>query len=489
MLSNLRKLMTSWRLLPALAIAVVAVACGGGYSSTTGTYAQATTGPAGVSVGAITGFGSVHLNGKKFETNTTTITVNGAPATQAELSVGDVIEVKGHHDSSSGKDVADVIEMHSNVQGPISAIDTTAQTLVVLGQKVVLSATTSFGGGTTPPTLATLKVGDIVEVSGMVATNGDIQATRVELESANAPLRVIGKAASTDTSAKTLQINALTVDYSTATLADFSTGAPKDGDLVEARGTTLNTAGALVATRLENRTGKGLKADMNGESEVEGLITRFASATDFDVNGHAVGTSSSTVFQGGVAGDLALNVHVEVEGAANAAGVVQATRVEFEHEADTRLFAQVDAVDATAGTVKLLGVTIKVNGMTRFEDKSQARVGNFSLADVHTGDWLDLRGVAAASGVTASRIERRDPASSVTLAGKVDTATDPNFTILAVKVATTSNTQFRNGTTTITSTVFFTGLVGKGVQATGAWDGTTLTASKAELGEDSASGN
>jgi hypothetical protein len=483
--SSIRKLRSSWRALPAIAIAAIAVACGGGYGSSTASYGTATAPPAGVSVGAITGFGSVHLNGRKFETTSATISVNGSPATQAQLQVGDVIEVKGHHDAASGKDIADQIEMHSNVQGPVSAIDTAAPGITVLGQKVLVSATTSFGGGNPAITLATLKVGDIVEVSGMVATNGDIQATRIELQAANAPLRVIGTAAATDSSARTLKINALTVDFSAATLADFASGGPKDGDLVEARGTTLSATGALMATRLENHTGKGLKADANGDSEVEGLITRFASASDFDVNGHAVATSSSTTYSGGVVGDLALNVHVEVAGSANAAGVIQATKVEFEHEPNAHVLAQVDAVDASAGTVKVLGITFTINAMTRFEDKSPAKVGNFSLADLHTQDWIDVRGATASSGIAATRLERRNPASAVQLSGAVDSATEPNLTVLGVKVATTATTQFKGtGGGTVTSTVFFTSLAGHAASVSGSWDGTTLAAAMAALGED-----
>jgi hypothetical protein len=188
---------------------------------------------------------------------------------------------------------------------------------------------------------------------------------------------------------------------------------------------------------------------------------------------------------GGAATDLALNVHVEVEGAANAAGVVQAAKVEFENEPNAHVLAQVDAVDATAGTVKVLGVTVKVPAMTRFEDKSSVKVGNFSLADVHTGDWIDVRFSAASTGNVAQRLERRDPASAVQIAGSVDTATEPNLTILAVKVATTTATQLKGAQgATVTSAVFFTGLAGKPAAVTGSWDGTTLTATRASLGGD-----
>jgi hypothetical protein len=295
---------------------------------------------------------------------------------------------------------------------------------------------------------------------------------------------VIGSATSTDSTAKTLKINSLVVNFGTATLVDFPSTGPKDGDLVEASGTTFDSAGALQATRLELRTGKGLKADANGHSEVEGLITRFGSATDFDVAGRAVGTSSTTTFEGGTASDLALNVRVEVEGSLNSSGVIAATKVEIGHPADTRMAGQVDSVDATAGTVIVMGSHITVDAMTRFEDHGSQKIETFSLADVHTGDWLEIRGAASSDGsnsVKAMRVDRLQPQPGVRLSGTVVAAAQPNFTILATTIATTSATQFSNGPN---ATTFSTALVGKTASVKGSWNGTVLTADRVQIGED-----
>lgn len=484
-----------WRALPLMVLTAALVACGGGYGGMGSNYTPptASAGPTGVSVGAITGFGSVHLNGKKFETTNTTINIDGKSASQADLDVGDVIEVKGHHDGSSGKDIADAIEMHSNVLGPVASIDATGQTLVVLGQSVVVSSDTSFGSGISPASLAGVAAGDVLRVSGLAATDGSIHATRIDRAAAGAEFHVIGTAASTDATAKTLAINALTVDFSGAALQDFPASGPKDGDLVEAEGTTLGSAGQLMATHLELRSGKDFKPDDGGEVEIEGLVTRFASATDFDVAGKPVTTSATTTFEGGTAADLALNAHVEVEGTVDATGLLTATKVRIGHAASVRMLAQVDAVDATGGTVKLLGITVGVSAMTRFEDHSAANVENFSLADVHTGDWLEVRGQetpAGSNAVLASRLERHDAAPAVVLGGAVKSATAPNFTILSVTVATTPTTLFRDASgNSTTDTTFFTGLTGQNAVAVGSWDGTTLTAAKAALGGDGENGD
>src|SRR5260370_29473494 len=237
-----------------------------------------------VSMGSITGFGSVHVNGVKFETASAKITVNGQAAMQTDLKVGDVVTVHGHHGDSGGQDMADSIEFHDNVQGPVSMINMTAGTLVVLGQNVIVSTDTSFGNTIMPASLAGLAVNDIVEVSGMPAVNGDIHATRIEKKAPGAPFEVTGVAASTDSTAKTLKINALTVDFSAATLAGFPSTGPKDGDRVEATGTSLGSAGELKATRLELLTDDEF-GQANEEGEIQGLITRFPSRPHFYLAG------------------------------------------------------------------------------------------------------------------------------------------------------------------------------------------------------------
>ena len=173
-------------------------------------------------------------------------------------------------------------------------------------------------------------------------------------------------------------------------------------------------------------------------------MTRVASSTDFDVSGKPVTTTANTAFEGGSVADLAQNVRVEVEGKIDSAGTLTASRVRIGRLSEIRVIAQVDAVDATAGTVTMLGVKVSVTALTRFEDHSAARVNTFSLADVRTGDWLEVRGSESPAGshaVVATRLERRDAAPSVLLGGVVET-----------------------------------------VVVVGTWDGTTLTAARALLG-------
>jgi hypothetical protein len=447
-------------------------------------------GPASMAMGMITSFGSVILNGIEYQTTGTSIKVDGQNASQGDLRVGYYVRVTGHHDDGANLDIADQIDFRGDVEGPVSAIDPVAMTLVVLGQTIVLSSETSFDDNITPAGLAGIKVGDLLEVSGMRAPDGTIHATRIEAQSTSAGLQVVGVATSVDATAKTLVINALTVDFSAAALVDFPGSGPKEGDLVEASGTTLTSKGILEASSLELLTDASATPTTPVNMRVEGLINQFTSATDFEVAGQPVSTSATTSFDGGQVSDLALNMSVEVEGSVNSDGVLLASKVEIRRDADFRLLAQVDAVNYQTGSVELLGIQVSVNYLTRFEDHGPQKLGTFKLTDIQVGDWLEVRGVASSSSsgsVTAVRIDRRQTQSAVQLMGPVDSAESPGVTILTAHVTTNYSTQFQNGFTA--ATFFATQLVGKIADVTGSWDGTTLTTAQVGLGDDDDGGD
>lgn len=322
-----RAALLSLALVPILAAALALTACGGGYSSSKPMAANSM-----VTMGAIKSMSqsSMTVNATQFQMAGATVAIDGQPGQESDLKVGDVVQVKSHHDDGSGDDMADEVDFRGAVQGPVTSIDPTTQTLIVLGQSVVLSAATSFDEDISPASIAGITLGDILEVSGMTASDGSIHATRIEIKPPGTPFRVLGTASSTDANAKTLHINALVVDFSGATLDNFPASGPADGDLIEASGTTLEASGALQAQRLEQVINLVDAEDQNEGARIEGLITRFASATDFDVAGHPVSTSATTEFENGTAASLALNAHVEVEGTVDAHGVLQANKVAFE---------------------------------------------------------------------------------------------------------------------------------------------------------------
>jgi hypothetical protein len=285
-------------------------------------------------------------------------------------------------------------------------------------------------------------------------------------------------------------INALIVDYTSATLSGFASGGPSNGDTVEVQGTSFSaTAKTLTATTVTRMQSDQEEAGDGTDIEREGLITRFASATDFDVAGKPVTTTSSTVYENGSASDLALNVKVEVEGMLNSSNVLAASVVKFEHNGGVELESQVTVpVNATAGTLTLLGVPITVNSMTRFEDDSAAQIQNFSLSNVSVGDTIKVRGYENPAGsgmVVATRLEREPPSATVIVEGPFMAATSPNFMVLGITIDASSAVIDSGEDSALTLAEFLTKAVGHSVKVEGTLSGTVIAASRIRIDDES----
>ena len=178
-------------------------ACGGGGDSTTAATTATETAAATtlVSQGAVTGFGSVYVNGVKLDdsgASSLAYAADGSTSAHA-LRLGQQVRVE--HDAS-GK--ASRVLVDAAVIGSVSSINTTAGTLVVAAQTVKINTdsaagpVTVFAGGYTA--LADVLTADLVEVHGTPVYNSttakyEVQATRIEKRTAVAEVRVTGSSA------------------------------------------------------------------------------------------------------------------------------------------------------------------------------------------------------------------------------------------------------------------------------------------------------
>jgi len=479
-----------WILLAAAA--VIVAACGGSGSS------SSSSTPVGIAktqyvTGAIGGFGSVIVNGVHYDSNSATVTVNGNPGAVSELKVGQVVHITAKVDAQ-GNASASSIDVERLVQGAVQAIDLTNNTLTVAGQVIQVDNTTSFDPSIPGGSLAGLKIGDLVEVHGFVGASGVAVATRIEMATAgDKEIEVTGPLSGLDTTKSLFTVGTQLVDYTTATLVGFPTTGPANGDIVEAEGTTINSSGALQAVKVKKHDG-GMDGHAGDGGELEGLITRFASATDFDVNGQKVTTTSTTVYVGGAVMDLQLNARVEVHGSLDSTGTLVANKVVFQHHSTLSLSAPVETVSVpdpvnspNVGTLQLLGLTIEVTADTRHED-DQMHNQFFTLANLNVGDWVQVSGypdpASTTGAIIATKLERHGPQAAVELRGLDDSlnGTALTFTISGVGVVTTSTTVFKSGWSPSTAAAFYATTAGQAVDVRGTWSPPTLTATQVRFG-------
>jgi len=238
--------------------------------------------------------------------------------------------------------------------------------------------------------------GEVVEVHGQADATGVVHATRVERKAAgfgDSPEMEM-KGVVKNLAAATFTLGDVTVNFSGAAFDAIigSAAGLGDGMLVEVRSTQLPAAdGAITATSIK---AENPELEHGVEVRIEGLVTAgLDAAGEFKIDGQKVlvidpPAANATAFRRGAKADIQPAGQMEAEGVVDANGVLVARHVSFELAKNVKIQAPVDSVDAEAGTVTALGITVKVNEQTRLRDKVQ-NARTLSVADLE-GSWVDI---------------------------------------------------------------------------------------------------
>ena len=384
-------------LLAALAATAVFTACGGGGSADAGATGASSITPTAFTQGTITGFGSIVVNGVRFDESAASVSDDAGNASTAQaLRLGMRVEVDhADVDARASTARAAAVRYGSLVLGPVASVDAAGNSLTVLGQVVDISRSTVFSE-TLAAGLSALAVGAVIEVHGLAdAATGHVSATRVEAASSATRYKLRGSVAGLNTSAKTFNIGAAAISY--ATLA--STAVPSnlaDGVALRVELASVQSGGFWVASALGVKGPRGEHGNGLG-GHVRGKITAFTSSSSFTLDGVVVDASGAS-FPDGSSG-LALGVEVEVDGTVSK-GVLVANKVSIEsrHQGDDshqwQLFGAITALDTAAKTFVVRGVTVTYGAATTY-------VGG-SLADLAVGRKVHVKGSV---GSTRSQVQ------------------------------------------------------------------------------------
>ena len=369
-------------LLGAGALALVA-ACGGGGSSTAPTGTPGAT-PSSFSQGPISGFGSVIVNGVRWDDSSATVTDDdGVSHDRSALKLGMVVSVDGSSvDHASGSGHAVAFQFGSETLGPITSIDATASTMVVLGLTAEVTTSTVFDSSITGG-LAGLAAGDVVEIFGLFdAANNRVVATRVEKKTGVTEYRLRGTVAGLDSTGKTFTLGGETIAYGSASNVPATLA---NGVQVKVKLQTTQVGGAWVANKVRLIL---REAEDRSDAEVEGVISAWTSATSFEVNGLVVDATNASFPEGSTG--VVLGAHVEIKGAGTN-GVLVATVVHVEGDdhhggggqpKEFELHGAISNVDSVKMTFALRGLTVSYAGSVGFEHGSAAGLVNGAKVEV-----------------------------------------------------------------------------------------------------------
>lgn len=460
----------------ALAVSIGAlVSCGGG-----GVVGSGGTGKAaGVTVGTVNGFGSVIVDGLRYDDRT-------AP-TYSEVGPGsDVLAaVKLGHRVTVDYEVAgvaSVIRLDATLAGPVGAL-TGGGEFAMLGQSVTTNTgaangpITQFGGGYAG--VADVRVGDPVEVHGLlVRQNGGyvVQATRVDKLAAPPPyLRVTGLAGNVGGSGA-LTLGALAVDTSAATVLPSGTALANGQALtvLAVPGTLVpGTGGApsLKAAQVRVRLLAGSTLDDNVSGALSHLDT---TARTFTLGSLLVRYGAVAVLPAGAV--LANGQYVLVGGKVGADGAMMATAVTVrnaESDDEGELKGNVSGYIAASRQFTVRGVAV---------DASTAAVSGCPAAGLADGLYVEVHGALVSAGVKAKSVQCEAESAGATVertgtVGAVDSAA--RSFVLVTAGGTSFSVKWTD--TTYFGSVSPATLSGKKVEVQGQLSGTQLMAAKVEI--------
>ena len=473
-------------------------ACGGGGGG--GSTPSASSGVL-LTAGAVTGFGSVVVDGTEIEDAQAKVLRENADGSLSSdlVQLGQRVRVK--HDE---RGQASQITVDAALIGVVSAIDSTAGTLRVAAQNVsingssALGPVTVFGGGYAD--LSSVSAGDLVEIHGTPVyspsnTSYTVQATRVaKAPAAGAKLQISGKISGYASTAggASFTLNGLTVQVSASSALRPAGSTLADGLQVTAfsslplGGSTL-TASHIRVDRNQDSANVGAKAQLSGVATgydatantlvLGSTLIKLADATITDLKG-----KQSTVQNG---------AYVLVGGSVNSDGSVTAGTVKVRTADTTAALAQVlligpvtDFVDA--GSFVVRGVPVDASNISW----ATACPGVSPAADV-------LVKVQAQQQAATNVVQALSLSCTPTVSTQVIRSQEGAASAVDLTAKTFTLTLDNNSTRTVqwNEATSFLGMVapgstdtvgGKSVYVDGYLSGSTLVARVVRLDDDSA---
>jgi len=385
-------------LLVGLSSALFLTACGGSSSSSDNEVVSNK-----VVRGSIDGFGSVIVNGVRYNTDNTDFSVNEAAGIQADLKVGQIITLLGNSNGNNG--VASNIIYELDLKGPITEVSAEGDTFTVLGQTVLTNNLTVYKDLILP-----LTVGESVEISGYISGETLIASYIESNDDTDTEVELRGVVANLDEAAGTFSIRNQQISYSQSTELDLDGQVLANGLKVEVEG-ELNAESVLVADEIEADEETFAK---DTELELVGIISELdTEAKTFVVNGTQVTWNNQTDFDDLTASQLANDLTVEVEGHINAEGVLVAEDIEINDDANISIEATISEVTAGSdnftGSITVLGLQVNVDMSTRMSDDDENPNADvkFNFGHLSSGDKVELEITGnSENGYRAVKLER-----------------------------------------------------------------------------------
>jgi hypothetical protein len=365
------------------------IACGGDGGITAGVGSGGT----GSAVsGPVTGFGSVFVNGVRFDDSAASVSIDDAPGVRDSLRLGMMVEIDSSSDLSLATGIANSITSFSYAKGPISG--KTVDTLTVLGLTITVTPGTAFEGVSG---LAALRAGDVVEVHGIPDGLDGLKATYIKKQDSNdKDVRLVGLVKDWRSTDRTFTLYGTRIQYPSG--MQLPNGMDNNV-VVRVKGVSQPASVPLAIDASNIRAVTTSSVSKEGwHVEVYGIVTELDSS-NFKIDGLKIDASSAQLEQV----TLANGARVEAEGTI-VNGILRASKVKSEDDSrgvEVELHGSISDVDPDAKTFLLRNVLVTWNTNTAFDQP-------FGADDLKDGANVEVKASNDNGSVLATSIKKED---------------------------------------------------------------------------------
>lgn len=440
----------SIRLVLTTGAALVIAACGGGNagsgSAANGSQTLSAVSEMQIASGTITGFGSVIVDGVRYDDSGASVRIDDDTASPrngslSSLKLGMRVEMEADRSNR-----ASAVRIAPEVVGKVTAVGADGFTLA--GQTVRVSTTAS---ATAPVTVFegvsgvdAIALGDWLEVHGSRDSAGVVLASRVELKdpSALTAIRVAGTISGYEPVTRSFTIGGLLVKLDAGARV-MPTGVLLADGLRVSVWTTKPIEGSLLTAQSVSVRRSGLAN--NDLAKLGGVVSALDPATKtFSIDGVVV-DASAAAFTRGTLADLVNGRRVRVSGNVES-GKVIATEIAFmkdPSDAKVELYGAITDF-VSAADFKVRGVPVNASG-------SAIEFRNGGAENLANGVMVRLEGNVEGSVVLPTELSfvLASDAQARWLAGPVSSISANGFNLAGMSVRLAANTLIRksDGTT------------------------------------------
>ena len=433
-----------------IALLLTALAgCGGSGSSDAPATPNTPSATDQTTVGQITGFGSIYVNGIEFDTVGASYEVDDAMASDDDaLAVGMVVKVEGSVSADGLTGKAFSVSYDDDIEGVVENLavtdDPDVKTFVVMDVTIVADANkTNFDNDDSSFSFDTIADGDVVEVSGDYGPDDRLYATYIEKQDADDDeYEAKGVVSLYDGGSNfVLELrNGSTLNVTVAPGAEIPSVGIADDQYVEVEGTIDDPVAAtktLTALKVELEDDDRLDDDDN-EVEVKGILNYDTESDTWFVKDIPLAIGGGTEYsplslETMLADQSAAGLFVEVEGD-YVGDVLQVEKIELEED---ELGFKADILSKSDGGTLTLSfgdavgtVDVIVNNETMFLDDDA--VQSFDYDSINMGDKVEIDARWGRDGaIYASNIHLED-GSDYEIEGPVEAIDAGTLQVLGV---------------------------------------------------------